>query len=228
MILKAYVKWMCCMFFMLVVTNAQSQSFLSVRLLNPNNFSRADELITLSRQSLETNFSKPVQFVNVVKAQKQIPVQYIDENGDDRWDQVIFLYSFAPREKAIVKITASNDSDPVGVDQRAHVRMRMKTSSEAFGPNLTSVTMPVKNPQTDFSKQKLPMYLTEGPAWENDKVAFRLYFDVRNNKDIYGKTTSRMMMDTVGANTKMSYHLLSEWGMDVLDRKSTRLNSSHQ
>jgi hypothetical protein len=62
----------------------------------------------------------------------------------------------------------------------------------------------------------LPPYLTEGPAWENDKVGFRLYFDIRNGKDIWGKTTSRMMMDEVGTDTANNYHKQAEWGMDVL------------
>lgn len=76
--------------------------------------------------------------------------------------------------------------------------------------------MPLRNPATDFSKQPLPMYLTEGPAWENDKLAFRLYMDLRNNKDIYAKRTSRMVMDSVGTKTKPSYHDFNDWGMDVL------------
>jgi hypothetical protein len=62
----------------------------------------------------------------------------------------------------------------------------------------------------------LPPYLTEGPAWENDKVAFRLYFDTRNGKDIFAKRQPAMVMDTVGTNKNASYHALSDWGMDVL------------
>ncbi|MCY7421776.1 MAG: DUF4861 domain-containing protein [Chitinophagaceae bacterium] len=213
---KLYNQGMGCILFLLIVTAVHSQPYLSVTLLNPNNFSREDELITMSRKTLESKLKLPIQFIQVTKAQSQIPLQYVDENGDGQWDECIFLYSFAPNKKAILKVAASTQNKITVINQKAHVRMRKKTGHETFGPNLTSVTMPVRNPATDFSKERLPMYLTEGPAWENDKVAFRLYFDVRNNKDIYGKTTPRMMMDTVGANTKMSYHLLSEWGMDVL------------
>jgi hypothetical protein len=54
----------------------------------------------------------------------------------------------------------------------------------------------------------------EGPAWENDVVAFRNYFDARNGIDIYGKRTSEMVMDSVGLFE--SYHELQDWGMDVL------------
>jgi hypothetical protein len=58
--------------------------------------------------------------------------------------------------------------------------------------------------------------LTEGPTWENDKVGFRLYFDVRNGKDIWGKTTTRMVLDEVGFDTANNYHKQAEWGMDIL------------
>jgi hypothetical protein len=189
---------------------------VSLHLANITSLVRQDELIMLSRKKLESAFGRHINFVNVEKSTTQIPLQYVDENNDGQWDQLILLYSFTQKEKVDFKITPVGTPKALPGEQMAHVRMRMKIGAETFGPNLPTVTMPVKNPATDFSKAKLPMYLTEGPAWENDKVAFRLYFDVRNNKDIYGKTTSRMMMDTVGANTKMSYHILSEWGMDVL------------
>ncbi len=201
---------------LLIAFNVNSQSSLSVSLINNSGFYRENELVTLQRKTVEHYFRRPIKFVNVSKAQKQIPVQYVDDNKDGQWDQLVFLYSFTPNEQAELKVSIITKSILSPVKQLAHVRMRKKIGPEAFGPNLSNVTMPLKNPATNFSKEKLPMYLTEGPAWENDKVAFRLYFDVRNNKDIYGKVTPRMMMDTVGANTKMSYHILSEWGMDVL------------
>jgi hypothetical protein len=54
----------------------------------------------------------------------------------------------------------------------------------------------------------------EGPAWENDKVAFRMYFDPRNGFDIFGKTTREMILDQVGISG--NYHELQDWGMDIL------------
>ncbi|NJK87260.1 MAG: DUF4861 domain-containing protein [Bacteroidales bacterium] len=54
----------------------------------------------------------------------------------------------------------------------------------------------------------------EGPVWENDKIAFRNYFDARNGMDIFGKRVSDMCMDSVGLHG--SYHELDNWGMDIL------------
>ncbi len=57
-------------------------------------------------------------------------------------------------------------------------------------------------------------YQMEGPAWENENVAFRNYFDARNGMDIFGKRKSEMILDKVGIDE--NYHELQDWGMDIL------------
>lgn len=187
-----------------------------VIITNSASIARPDELVTLERAEIEKHFHSFPKFVTILFNKKKLIHQYLDEDGDGKWDRVIFLYSFKANEKASFKISPVNTTPEAAGIQRAHIRMRKKNSEDSFGPNISSETMPLQNPATNFSRHKLPVYLTEGPAWENDKVAFRLYFDVRNNKDIYGKTTAKMMMDTVGANPAVSYHELSDWGMDIL------------
>lgn len=196
--------------------NTIAQVSNTVEITNPAALSRADELVTLQRVEIEKQLHSSPEFIAVSYNEKQLPVQYIDQDGDGKWDEAVFLYSFQANEKPSFKISPATASNIAGTEQRAHARLRKKNADDTFGPGVTSETMPLRNPATDFSKQSLPMYLTEGPAWENDKVAYRLYFDIRNNKDIYGKTTFKMMMDTVGANRKVSYHNLADWGMDVL------------
>jgi hypothetical protein len=46
-------------------------------------------------------------------------------------------------------------------------------------------------------------------------VGFRNYYDARNGIDIFGKRVSRMVLDSVGL-IPHSYHVLKEWGMDIL------------
>ena len=100
---------------------------------------------------------------------------------------------------------------------KAHARLRKKDSKNQYGTNLTKEIMPVQNPATDFTKVPIPLYQTEGPTWENDKIGFRLYFDVRNGKDIFGKTNSAMVMDSVGTyGDKFYHHFDKQWGMDIL------------
>jgi hypothetical protein len=69
--------------------------------------------------------------------------------------------------------------------------------------------------KTNDTKFTAPVYQMEGPAWENDLIAFRNYYDARNGIDIFGKRTSAMVMDSVGINGR-DYHTLADWGMDIL------------
>ena len=69
--------------------------------------------------------------------------------------------------------------------------------------------------KTNDTKYTAPVYQMEGPVWENDRIAFRNYYDARNGMDIFGKTTVEMVMDSVGVNGR-DYHTLADWGMDIL------------
>jgi hypothetical protein len=56
----------------------------------------------------------------------------------------------------------------------------------------------------------------EGPGWESDKVAYRLYLDERNAHDVFGKIIPEPVLQKVGQNNFESYHDLQPWGMDIL------------
>jgi hypothetical protein len=100
---------------------------------------------------------------------------------------------------------------------KAHARLKKKGTNDVYGITLQKEIMPYRHPANNFSVTPIPYYQTEGPAWENDKVGFRIYLDVRNAKDIFGKTTSAMVMDTVGTYGGKYYHHFDErWGMDIL------------
>jgi Domain of unknown function (DUF4861) len=197
-------------------SNSYAQTGKQITFTNPDNFERRDELIVLKRSDLENRLGAISNFVELTFNGKEQLLQFDDLNDDGKWDEVVLLISFQPKEKISLTIAPVNIPIKSHAVQRAHVRLRKKNGDDSWGPNITKEEMPLKNPATDFSKQPLPLYLTEGPAWENDKVGFRLYFDVRNGKDIWGKRTSRMVLDSVGTKVEPTYHELHDWGMDVL------------
>ncbi|MEM1357031.1 MAG: DUF4861 family protein [Bacteroidota bacterium] len=93
---------------------------------------------------------------------------------------------------------------------RTNIRLAKRNDQNEFVAG-TSFTR-----ATDHIEQIMPpIYQSEGPAWENDKVGFRMYFDRRNGIDIFGKKVSDMVLDTVGYD-RNNYHEMSDWGMDVL------------
>ena len=202
-------------FFCSVKSNAQQHTF---SILNKTKVERTNELVTLMRSDIEKYAGKTsnASGYEIISGNDKIIYQATDTNYDGNWDKLVFLSSLKPGEKKSFKLIVTNEPVANTATVKAHVRMKYKNADDSFGESVTSATMPYQNPPTDFGKQKLPPYLTEGPGWENDKVAFRLYFDTRNTIDIYGKLIPGMAMDTVGANPANSYHNLSEWGMDIL------------
>ncbi|MDI3321023.1 DUF4861 domain-containing protein [Pinibacter soli] len=187
-------------------------------LKNKSSLNRENELIVLKRSSLQSKIKnlQPNEYLAFIANGKSVPVQFDDIDGDGKWDEAALIISFAPKESIKLQLQASKNMPQYQEAVFAHVRQKHKNPDQTFGPLVLRDTMPFNNPPTDFSKVVLPPYLTEGPAWENDKVAFRLYFDARNCKDIYGKRISGMVMDTVGSDPKNSYHNFSNWGMDIL------------
>lgn len=128
--------------------------------------------------------------------------------GAPRPEAITPAWLFGPRWPSVLQ---------EGPAPRAHVRLRRKGANGRYGPALERETMPHGLPANDFATNPVPRYQTEGPAWENDKVGFRLYFDVRNAKDIFGKITPGQVMDTVGSTGDSFYHHLDpRWGMDLL------------
>jgi hypothetical protein len=56
----------------------------------------------------------------------------------------------------------------------------------------------------------------EGPGWESDKIGYRIYADWRNAIDIFGKKTDQPVLHKVGLDGFDSYHLMQDWGVDIL------------
>jgi hypothetical protein len=191
----------------------------SVSVSNKLEIERKDELVVLSRSFLERKLGSFTgdKYILVSINNRPKLVQLDDFNDDGNWDEAVFLHSFKAKETAVFKVQLSDRPAAIKASVLAHVRHQHKFPDDSFGPSVLMDTMPYNNKPTDFSKQKLPPYLTEGPAWENDKVGFRKYFDTRNTNDIWGKTTSRMVLDEVGVDPSKIYHDFdSTWGMDIL------------
>lgn len=203
--------------FALVITQdlsfGQALAPNSIRLTNPSSFARADEPITVSREDIsKMATSIPVGMVPFLKtaAGTIVPSQADDLNGDGSWDELAFLYSLQPNEKVQLQIGFATTDHLPKHTIRAHARL-------GKSPEKNKKFVAVKNevlPKDHLPQAKPEPYQLEGPAWENDKVGFRIYFDSRNGKDIFGKTTNEMVLDKIGVDE--DYHSLQAWGMDVL------------
>ncbi len=133
-----------------------------------------------------------------------LPSQCDDLDGDGRWDELAFLCSLnAGESKKVVFVI--QDSMPE-FPKRTNIRFGRFT--KPFEELNTGLRLKINVITT-------PEYQMEGPAWENDVIAFRNYYDARNGMDIFGKCTAEMVLDSVGVNGR-EYHTLADWGMDIL------------
>lgn len=139
-----------------------------------------------------------------------INYQLEDTNGDGQNDQLFLIDDFAAgQEKSyevIVLGEAEGDFNPEGTS-----RTNIHFATVHNPTDIISNAQRLTNEDTLVSTH----YQMEGPAWENDKVAFRNYFDQRNGIDIFGKQTDKMTLQNVGLPGG-NYHELADWGMDVL------------
>ncbi len=118
-------------------------------------------------------------------------VQSDDLDRDGKSDELIFPASLKAGESKVFELS-SGKAMRMTVTPKAHTGMYVKTpESRGF----------------------------EGPGWESDMVAFRLYWDERNASDVFCKTTPTLSLENL-ARSDVNYHHLTPWGMDVLKVKT--------
>lgn len=133
-----------------------------------------------------------------------------DEDKDGRWDCLLVEVSLNPNSKDTLNIEWIKKVDKPNFPQATNIRFSLKSKT----------TQPEKEIEylersRGFTQNIAdPVYQLEGPGIENDKVAFRSFFDKRNGKDIYGKIVSEPVLNRTGLAG--SWHVLQDWGMDIL------------
>lgn len=176
---------------------------------NPGTIDVIDKAVVLSRTEVnkflaDTTAGSPV----VVREEtgELLPSQCDDIDGDGIWDELAFLCDLEVGEtkKVVFETTEVLPEFPV----RTNIRFGRVTKP------FEEVTGDLRM-KTNDTKFTAPVYQMEGPAWENELIAFRNYYDARNGMDIFGKRTADMVLDSVGVNGR-DYHTLADWGMDIL------------
>ena len=192
---------------------AQASNAPKFILTNPTNFERTEELVVITRvQALEMSRYIPSTQPPIVRnlMGETLPTQSDDLDGDGQWDEIVFLVSMkANGQQTYQLIYTLPDQVPIFA-KRTHARLGVaENRDKKYKAAKTEVRPEWWTPQA-----QPPRYQLEGPGWENEKVAFRNYFDSRNAMDIFGKTTKHFVLDSIGID--QDYHKLQTWGMDIL------------
>lgn len=186
-------------------------------LTNKTDIARTDEPITLSRNKITQKAGQlPGGKEPILISAKgdTIPSQLDDLDGDGSWDELAFLANVPEDTSVKVKLGFVDANDYPDFKARTNIRFGVKDSNGIRNRKHLTLTR---------DEMPVPMYTRfqmDGPAWENDKVGFRHYIDGRNARDLYGKTSKKMALDTVGIspenNLVDNYHVMEYWGRDIL------------
>ncbi len=204
-----YVNIMFLIAFWLSACNNHSEHRLTVK--NPSDFDRVDEPVVLSRSEIENKIGPIAPGLSpllVTKSGDTLPTQSDDLTGDGLWDEIFSLISIKARGTEKFKIVLVEESALPSFPVRTNIRMAR------ILPNGVYEEVASARRLTAEDGLAANIFHLEGPAWENDEVGFRNYFDVRNGMDIYGKVRNDMVLDRAGINE--DYHFMQKWGMDIL------------
>ncbi len=180
-------------------------------LTNPLKVDRTDETIIMSRADVEARFGViPEGFAPIMKLNGQnVPSQTDDMNGDGKWDELAFTVDFYASETINLKVLNVAVAEYPEFEKRTNVRLGIHQPDDSY--------LEVDQYMATSCKDSFKIIAQgESVSWENDKMGFRNYFDCRNVKDLYGKLKPGMIIDKIHTPEIPDYHVLSDWGMDVL------------
>ncbi len=145
--------------------------------------------------------------------------QFMDFNDDGIPEEILVQTDLLSSEYQVVTVSFTTEGAYPEFPVKTNIRF---ASHENYAEDLQNAIR-VQSTLTEITSG---VYQMEGPGWENEKVGFRNYFDLRNGMDIFGKRTGDMVLDGVGVNEKTEfngeiyveedYHALNDWGMDIL------------
>jgi hypothetical protein len=184
-----------------------NQEINSISLQNLSADSLYNKAVVIPRSDL---YLDETEYILINREGENIPIQFDDLNQDGIWDEAVFLYNFAPNESIGLNFTKVREEEVPDYPAKANVYLGY---SAERNNRFQSVT--VNERPKDHEAQSTPyLYQYEGPAWESELVGFRIYFDSRNGKDIFGKTKAQLYVDSIGLGE--DYHSMQDWGMDIL------------
>lgn len=177
---------------------------------NPLEVERKDEVLVLTRGQIEAKSAVKEGFLPVVKLDDEIVASQADDiNNDGKWDEIAFLLDFGAGETKNVHIEWVAENEYPVFEKRTNLRLGIIQADGSY-KEVDEYQAP------DCSEGFKIIAQAESVSWENDKMAFRNYFDCRNVKDLFGKLKPGLILDKIQTPEMGDYHQLADWGMDIL------------
>ncbi len=195
-------RWACAALLLLTAAAAGAESHIKVLKLavtNPGGEARQAQNVVLAVSALKaiakdftagnaivttSNAATPAEDAAVLET-TELPSQADDLDGDGKWDELAFQIDLKPHQTRIVTV--------------------------AYGDAPTIQRLRSVYPQRTDAKFAVHY---EGPGWESEETAWRIYFDKRNAIDLFGKRRPGLYLDLF-ASPEYVYHQESPFGRDI-------------
>ena len=183
-----------------------------VTLKNTLSLERPAEPVIISQKKIDEVLGKNKAGKNIFFEDEngnELPFQKDDFNGKTEY---CLSLDFRANEVKRIVVKISDKEKPVEFTHFTNIRLGKDKNADGI---FDDISEEMRDP--DHLPGSAPvLYQAEGISWENNKVGFRIYWDKRNGKDIWGKTTDKMVLDSIGLPGTPSYHEIQSWGADVL------------
>lgn len=179
---------------------------LNVTVSNKWNQPKTDEPVTISLSEIK-KLDFAVKSAIVTLNGEEIPCQLDDFNGDFCADELVFLTNIGAKEVQKFNITLKADEQQIKYPSRVYADM-MLDDKKGKHPFITSIEAPGES----YIYSDLYHH---GAAFESELTAFRVYFDHRQNIDIYGKKLYRLELKDTHFYTTPE-QMKQDYGNDVL------------
>lgn len=200
---------MCVMWVMLCSVAASAQNVtIQVRVTNSWKEDKADEPVAVKFGDMK-KVDFEVKSATVKCKGKDVPCQLDDMDGDLLPDEVFFLADIKGKDSKTyeVKLSAKEEKSKRVVGPRIYTALQFRDRKDLH-PDVLRVEAPGT---TDLFND---IYM-HGVTIESDMVGYRIYFDKRQNIDLYGKKHRRIELPQTQFYTSES-QLKDGYGVDVL------------
>ena len=187
--------------------NAQTQT-LQVAVANEWKEDKADEPVAVKLPDTK-KLGFEVKSVTVKYKGKEVPCQLDDMDGDLRPDEVFFLTDIKGKDTKTfeVKLSAKEEKAKAVAEPRIYTALQIRDKQDKHPDVLR-----VEAPGGSFLFNDIYMH---GITIESDLVGYRIYFDHRQNIDLYGKQYRRIELPKTQFYTSEE-QLKEGYGVDVL------------
>lgn len=186
---------------------ASGQNHVECTVSNPLNSLRENEPVVIRLADIRKELpGYKGGNVAVYNGNTQVCSQQDDLDGDGLWDELVFLTDLGPKEQKTFVLHLDANSQPKACVKEMNAQMFFNNPDKSISPTLEASST------ADDMYNKMYHH---GPAWESDKIGYRLYFDKKTTVDVYGKKKYRLEL----ADTKWyptDQQLADQYGDDIL------------